>query len=75
MRRVLEILRDELDVAMGLCGVTEVNNVDRRLVAATNGYGRLSDVVGQLEGLARLVEQGYLTREEYDSQKNKLLAV
>jgi isopentenyl diphosphate isomerase/L-lactate dehydrogenase-like FMN-dependent dehydrogenase len=73
VRRVLEILRDELDVAMGLCGVTDVNNVDKRLVAATNGRGSKSDVVGQLERLARLAEKGYLTREEFDAQKGKLL--
>ena len=73
VRRVLEILRDELDVAMGLCGVTDVNNVDKRLVAATNGRGSKSDVVGQLERLARLAEKGYLTRDEFDAQKGKLL--
>ena len=74
VRRVLEILKDELDVAMGLCGVTDVNNVDRRLVAATNGYVRKSDVVGQLDRLAKLVDQGYLTRHEYETEKGKLLA-
>ena len=74
VRRVLEILRDELDVAMGLCGVKDVNNVDRNLVEATNGYVRKSDLVGQLERLAKLVDQGYLTREEFETQKGKLLA-
>lgn len=73
VRRVLEILRDELDVAMGLSGVTDVKNVDRSLVVEPNG-GRYGDnMVGQLERLARLLEQGYLTREEFDTLKVKLL--
>lgn len=74
VRRVLDILRDELDVAMGLSGVTDVKNVDRTLVEGPNGMGLENDVVGQLERLARLVEQGYLTREEFETQKAKLLA-
>ena len=71
-RRVLEILRDELSAAMGLCGVRDVTNVDRSLVAGPNGGGG-DTVAGQLACLAKLVEQGYLTREEFDHQKAKLL--
>ena len=73
VRRVLEILRDELDVAMGLCGVADVNNVDRSLVKFPHGLGERSDVVGQLERLANLLERGYLTSEEFETQKRKLL--
>ena len=72
VRRVLDILRDELNVAMGLCGVTDVKKVDRSLVEEPNGR-REDDVVGQLERLARLLEQGYLTRHEFDTHKAKLL--
>jgi isopentenyl diphosphate isomerase/L-lactate dehydrogenase-like FMN-dependent dehydrogenase len=71
---VLDILRDELNVAMGLCGVTGVRNVPRSLVQGPNGGGRQGDVVSRLERLAKLQEQGYLTREEFDTQKAKLLA-
>jgi len=71
--RVLEILRDELDVAMGLAGVTDVRNVDRSLVVEPEGARRGDDVVGQLERLAGLLEQGYLTRQEFETQKAKLL--
>lgn len=74
VRRVLELLRDELDVAMGLSGVTDVKNVDRSLVVEPNGGARGHDVIDQLERLARLLEQGYLTREEFETQKAKLLA-
>lgn len=74
VRRVLDILRDELDVAMGLSGVTDVKNVDRSLVEGPSGRGLETDVVGQLERLARLLEQGYLTRQEFETQKAKLLA-
>ena len=73
VHRVLEILRDELDVAMGLCGVADVNSVDRSLVVAPNGKVGGSDLVDQLEGLAGLLEKGYLTREEFEIQKGKLL--
>jgi len=72
--RVLEILRDELDVAMGLSGVPDVRHVDRSLVVEPEGARRGEDVVGQLERLARLLEQGYLTRQEFESQKAKLLS-
>jgi isopentenyl diphosphate isomerase/L-lactate dehydrogenase-like FMN-dependent dehydrogenase len=33
--RVLEILRYELESAMGLCGVSDIRRVDRSLVAAS----------------------------------------
>ena len=70
---VLEILRTELSVAMGLCGVTDVKKVDRSL--ALHPHDRSDGgVVGQLERLARLLEQGYLTRDEFEAQKGRLLA-
>ena len=72
VRRVLEILRDELDVAMALCGATDVKNLDRSLVVASDGNSG-DNVVGQLERLAGLVERGYLTRDEFEGQKAKLL--
>ena len=74
VRRVLEMLRNELDEAMALSGVTDVKNVGRSLVVEPNGGRRPPDVVGQLERLARLLEQGYLTRQEFESQKANLLA-
>ena len=74
VRHVLEILRDELDREMGLCGVTDVKKVDRTLVTEPNGSRRGDGAVGQLERLVRLLERGYLTREEYEVQKVKLLA-
>ena len=70
---VLRILREELDVAMALCGVTDVKALDRSLVLTPDERGGDS-VVGQLERLAALVERGYLTREEFEGQKARLLA-
>ena len=71
VRHCLEILRTELSVAMGLCGVTDVKRVDRALAQdpGANGGG----VVGELERLARLLDQGYLTREEFESLKGRLV--
>ena len=73
VRRVLEILRDELDREMALCGVTDVNKLDESLVALPNRGGYGNDTVGRLERLARLLEQEYLTREEFDEQKRRIL--
>ncbi len=70
---VLDILRDELDVAMGLCGLTDVKKANPSLVIGPDGGGKGDGVVGQLERLARLLEQGYLTRDEFDGLKAKLL--
>jgi hypothetical protein len=67
----LEILRNELSIAMGLCGVTDVRKVDRS-VAQDPSFNTTS-VVGDLERLSRLLEQGYLTREEFEGQKSRLL--
>ena len=72
VRRVLEILRDELDVAMALCGARDVKNLDRSLVVTPGGSSG-DNVAGQLERLAGLVERGYLTRDEFEGQKAKLL--
>jgi hypothetical protein len=70
---VLDILRDELSVAMGLCGVTDVKQVSRDLVDYPHDFSKDGGIVGQLERLARLHEQGYLTREEFEVQKSRLL--
>ena len=73
MRHVLEILRNELDVAMGLCGLTDVKKAEPSLVALPNGGNNHNVMVDALERLANLLEQGYLTRDEFDSLKTKLL--
>jgi 4-hydroxymandelate oxidase len=73
VRRVLDILRDELDMAMGRCGVTDIKKVDRSLVVGHDGGRRGDHVVGQLERLASLLERGYMTREEFETQKVELL--
>ena len=70
---VLDILRDELDVAMGLCGLTNVKKANPSLVIGPDGGEKGDVVVGQLERLARLLEQGYLTQDEFHGLKAKLL--
>ena len=72
VRHCLEILRTELSVAMGLCGVTDVKRVDRA-VAQDPGPDSAGGVVGELERLARLLDQGYITLEEFESLKGRLL--
>ena len=70
---VLDILKDELSIAMGLCGVTSLKDVHRDLVDYRDFSGHDGGVVGQLERLAKLHQQGYLTLEEFETQKAKLL--
>ena len=74
VQSILEIIRDELFSTMGLMGVPDVTQIDRSLVEVPNSWGRGDDVVERLERLAGLLEKGYLTREEFDAQKAKLLA-
>jgi hypothetical protein len=71
VRHCLEILRSELSVAMGLCGVADVRKVDRSVAQDPAATG--SSVAGDLERLARLLDQGYLTRDEFETQKSRLL--
>ena len=73
VRGVLDILRGELEAAMGLCGVTDVKHVDRSLVIQPGGSGRPDSVTSQLERLANLLEKGYLTRHEFETLKGRLL--
>ena len=70
---VLDILRDELSVAMGLCGIPDIKHVTRGLIDYPDAVIQDGGFVGQLERLAKLHEQGYLSREEFDTQKARLL--
>ena len=72
VRHVLEIFRDELDIAMGLCGVASAAEVGRDLVIPA-GHSD-GDPIDRLERLAGLVDRGYLTREEFNTQKARILA-
>ena len=73
LSHILEIFRDELDVAMGLCGLTDVKNATPSLVSRQNGRSGGEGVIGSLERLVELLEQGYLDRNEFDSLKGKLM--
>ena len=72
LRHVLQILHDELKVAMGLSGVTSVRKVDRTLVSTPWDQQNNANVVLLLDKLAQLLEKGYITREEFEGQKEKL---
>ena len=58
---------------MGLCGVSSVRQVERGLVEYPESSG--DGVVGNLERLAALHRQGYLTLGEFETQKARLLAL
>ena len=73
LSHILEIFRDELDVAMGLCGLTDVKNASPSLVSMPNGRNGRDGVIGSLDRLVQLLEQGYIDRNEFDGLKAKLL--
>ena len=39
VRKVLESIRDELSVAMGLCGIADVRSIDRNVVRPPHAIG------------------------------------
>lgn len=53
LRHVLQILRSELESAMSLCGVGDVELVDRRLVATPAGWPEVAGRVGAVPATAR----------------------
>ena len=73
LSHILEIFRDELDVAMGLCGLTDVKDASPSLVSLPNGRRRRDGIIGSLDRLVELLEQGYIDRNEFESLKAKLL--
>ena len=73
LSHILEILRDELDVAMGLCGLSDINNASPSLVSHPGTRDRRDGLIASLDRLVELLEQGYIDRNEFDSLKAKLL--
>ena len=73
LSHILEIFRDELDVAMGLCGLTDVKDASPSLVSLPNGRRHGDSIIGSLDRLVELLEQGYIDRNEFESLKAKLL--
>ena len=73
LSHILEILRDELDVAMGLCGLSDINDASPSLVSHPGTRNRRNGLIASLDRLVELLEQGYIDRNEFDSLKAKLL--
>jgi isopentenyl diphosphate isomerase/L-lactate dehydrogenase-like FMN-dependent dehydrogenase len=69
---MLEVYRRELDVAMAVCGVQDINRVERSLVTEA-GAGPKGNTVEQLERLAALLDRGRVTEEEYRKVKAQLI--
>ena len=76
VRRVLEILRNELDTAMGYCGVTSIDQIHASLVALppSMGGGKPSYLV-ELRELASLRDDGIITKEDFEAKKRQLLGL
>jgi 4-hydroxymandelate oxidase len=73
VRRVLAVLRNELDVAMAFCGVTDVTRVNSDVVKPVAMSGSDSRIDGLMR-LATLLERGFITRDEFDVEKARLLS-
>jgi 4-hydroxymandelate oxidase len=76
VRDVLGIYRDELDGAMTLCGVTDVEQVDPALVVLPPSGRRPTTgtaVAAQLLVLAELMDRGRLSDGEYRRAKEAVL--
>ena len=73
MSHVLNILRNELAVAMGLCGLSDIKKADPSLVALPNDGNQRNTTIDELERVTGLLEKGYLIRDEFGNLKSKLL--
>lgn len=73
LEHMLSILRAELDAAMTHAGVTSLRDVSRAVVTPV-GRGFAWQTAGdRLVELARLVDDGYVTREEFAHIKERLI--
>lgn len=74
VRNVLEILTNELRTAMFYCGVTSTTEVPRRLVSRA-GASSDQDIVDRLQRMVSMLDHGYLSRDEFDNLKSRLIRV
>ena len=58
---------------MGLCGISDVKNAGPNLVALPEGAKSGNRTVEDLDRLAALLKEGYVTRDEFESLKAKIL--
>jgi 4-hydroxymandelate oxidase len=74
VRHILQILRDELWVATGVCGVTDVRNVDPSLAHVPLARSAVGGLIDGLASLGSLANLGVLTSDEVADLKTALLA-
>ena len=58
---------------MGLCGISDVKKAGPNLVALPEGAKSGNRTVEDLDRLAALLKEGYVTRDEFESLKAKIL--
>ncbi|MQF70047.1 alpha-hydroxy-acid oxidizing protein [SAR202 cluster bacterium AD-804-J14_MRT_500m] len=73
---VLEILRQELDQAMGYCGITSVSDIDSSIVVVPD-YMRATppSYLIELKALARLKDDGIISHEEFQKKKQIIMEI
>ncbi|MCZ6865845.1 MAG: alpha-hydroxy-acid oxidizing protein [Dehalococcoidia bacterium] len=76
VRQVLAILRKELDLAMGYCGATSVDQIDESILALPpNMSNGTPSYIAEIRGLASLRDDGLITNEEFEAKKRQLLGL
>lgn len=73
---VLEILRQELDQAMGYCGITSISDIDSSVVTLPNSMRQEPPpYLTELKALARLKDDGIVSHEEFQKKKQIIMGI
>ena len=76
VQRVLEILRQELDQAMGYCGITSISDIDSSIVTVPNSMRQdPPSYITELKALARLRDDGIVSVEEFQKKKQIIMGI
>ena len=76
MQRVLEILRDELELAMGYCGVSSIDQIEGSILALPpNMINGAPSYIVEIRELASLRDEGIITQKEFEAKKRQLLGL
>jgi isopentenyl diphosphate isomerase/L-lactate dehydrogenase-like FMN-dependent dehydrogenase len=74
--QVLEVLHNELDLAMGYCGFTSIDQIDDSILAMPAHFDNaVPSYIAEIKALASLRDDGIITIQEFESKKKRLLGL
>ena len=74
--QVLEVLRKELDLAMGYCGFTSIDQIDDSILAMPAHFDNdVPSYIAEIRALASLRDDGIITILEFEAKKQHLLGL